>query len=389
MSSPYMEILKIKEKMREIIPQNNQTLGLERLDYSRNLGSSASGMVLAKSEHNGIPVFVKLFPTVCKYKQIRRSSGELFKIRREPKFDKDLLEIGITQLMSNLLFDDIPFTQNLVSVYATSSCNFAYETDISKCSCSSIPNDNSFIVSKERSGYPHESLMNRYNNGELSDRVNWMVIENCSSDLENFLKRMFIDYSNGLVNDDHFDKLMNSIFLQIILTLKCLDNIFKPFLHSDLGCRNILITQCNYKIYGNDTYFKYTITSNNKFNHGQREYNIENMNVIPKIYDFSNVKLTEEQGILLKETGLFSYLEEDDEMKTCTTEIIPNMSQLCESIIKIPEFQIVNHTPFAEKMKLIVEIWNDQWDDFIQLFDLYIPTNNKQLLYPIFQYVET
>ena len=112
------------------------------------------------------------------------------------------------------------------------------------------------------------------------------------------------------------------------------------------------------------------------------------MNIIPKIYDFSNVKLTEEQGIILKNTGLFSYLEEEDEMKTCTIEIIPNMSQLCESIIKISEFEIIKDTPFAGKMKLIIEIFEDNWNLFIQLFDLFIPNENKRLLEPIFKFIE-
>ena len=384
MTSPYIEVLKIKEKIKGIILKNNPILGLEKLEYTRNLGNSASGMILAKSEYNGIPIFVKLFPTVCKWKKIKRSNGELIKIRKESKFDKDLLEIGITKLMSDFLFNEQPFTQNLISVYATNSCEFGYETDISKCSCNTIPKNVSFIVSKEKSGYPHESLMNRYINNELGDKINLMVVENCSCDLENYLKRIFIDYKNKLIEDGQFDKLMNSIFLQIILTLKCLDNIFKPFYHSDFGARNCLITQLNSEIYGENTYFKYIINCNGV----DSNYNIENMNIIPKIYDFSNVKLTEEQGIILKNTGLFSYLEEEDEMKTCTIEIIPNMSQLCESIIKISEFEIIKDTPFAGKMKLIIEIFEDNWNLFIQLFDLFIPNENKRLLEPIFKFIE-
>lgn len=376
MESPYREVLKLKEKMKEFIPKYEPLLGLDNLRYTRNLGNSASGMVLAKSEFNGTPIFVKIFPTVCNYKQIRKSNGELLKLRKEQKFDTNLLEIGITNLLSNFLFNSTPFTQNLVALYSTMSSDYGYEIEKSKCSCGIIPIDNNFIVSKERTGYPHEVLMSRYLNGELSDRVNVMYVENCSGDIENYLKSIFYDYRNSLINHHQLDRLMNSIFLQIILTLKCLDKIFNPFKHSDFGCRNCLITQTNTKVYQDNTYFKYIVDG--------VEYNIENVNVIPKIWDMSNVYLTEEQGSILKDSGLFSYLREGDEMKTCTTEIIPNMSQFCESIIKLPEFEFIKNTLFAEKLKLIVEIYDDNWDDFISIFDIYKVTECKILLEPIF-----
>jgi hypothetical protein len=377
LESPYLKVLKFKNEAIDIFPICEPNLGLSKLEHTRNLGSSSSGMILAKSEINGKPVFVKIFPMTCNWKKFKRSNGEIIKIKKDIKFDKDAMEIGLTHYISDLLFLKIPFTQNLVAFYLFNTCEYAYESEKSECSCKVIDKFNQdTVVYKDKGGYPHDSLMDRYINGELDDKLSFMIIENCSGDLEKYLEKIFKDYGNDEINEIYFSKLMNSIFIQIILTIKCLNSIFNPYFHSDLGPRNILVTMLTEKLYKDRTYFKYIIND--------IEYNVENMNVIPKLWDFSNVKLDERQSEQFRKSDYFSYLRPEDEYKTCTTEIIPNISQLCESIIKIPQFEYVKDTIFARKILLIIENHEDYFDDYIELFNLFEPNETQILLEPVF-----
>lgn len=373
--SPYITSLKLRNKLMNTRTKINPLLGLPKLEYTRNLGSSASGMILAISEIGDDGIFIKLFPTICNWKKIKRNDIIIKKIK-DIKLDKDLLELGFTKLLSDLLFNIIPFTQNITAFYFSNSCLNGYKTNISKCSLEPI-NDLNYIVAEGDVKYPHNSLMVRYNNGELSDRINFMGVERCFGDLERYLISSFKDVRFNEIVEEEFERIMNSIFIQIIITLECLNDIFKPFRHSDIGPRNILYSSYNIEEY-NNTYFKYSIND--------RIYEIENVSVIPKLWDFSNIYLSEEQKIWLKDNECFSYLREDDEFKTCTEEIIPNMSQLCKGIAILPEFEFVRHTKFAEKILHIINVHDDNFEEFIELFNTYKSDNKSTLLQAEFIY---
>lgn len=376
MESPYFKTLKLRNLMKDTVTECSPSLGIS-LRNTRYGGSSASGMKLGIGEYRGIPMFIKIFPMICPFKKYRNLNGEIIKVKPNDELDKDAMEIGFTRLLSDLLFDNIPFTQNITAFYFFRQCNNAYKSDISLCSLNPIDSSN-YVVSGENRDYPHDSLMNNYIEGLNDDIINFIGVELCSGDLENYFKTIFIEVSSfNRVKEHRFEQIMDSIFMQIILTIYCLNFIFQPFHHSDLGPRNILYTSYSQSEY-NNTYFQYIISEN--------IFNVENVGIIPKLWDFSNIYINEEQRIWLGKLDYFSYLRERDRIETVTTEVIHNISQLCNGIIILDEFRLIEYTIFARKIRYIASSKIDNFPKLISMFNNYQVKENDTLLEPVFKF---
>ena len=374
MESPYLKSLLLKEHLKNTPTECNPSLGIS-LRITRNGGSSASGMKIGIGEYARNPIFIKIFSMNCPYKKIK-NNGKIVRNKYDPQLDKDAMEIGFTRLLSDILYQEKPFTQNIPAFYFMRQCNNAYKTDNSCCSLNPI-NTSEFIVSGDRYDLPHNGLMINYLQELNDDIINYMGVEMCSGDLEQYFKSMFIKINSGKLDIEDFERITDSIFMQLIVTIKCLNNIFKPFYHSDLGPRNVLYTLLNMEEYRN-TYFRYQIDD--------KIYSIENIGLIPKIWDFSNIYVDDSQREILRNSGYFDYLRSFDDIRTVTNEIIYNIPQLCKGIILIDEFSYVSDTPFGEKMRFIGEYGADDFDHFIGIFNNYIEKIDSTLITPVFSY---
>jgi hypothetical protein len=102
-------------------------------------------------------------------------------VRPRPTYDPNVLEIGLTDFISLLLFDG--YTQNLTMVYKIKRCNYAYAGEISSSNGEIIPYKPNFLIEKSSQNVPQSILFERYKNHEFDDQVNYMIVERCDGDL--------------------------------------------------------------------------------------------------------------------------------------------------------------------------------------------------------------
>lgn len=125
-SSPYVDI---KNKYLFMGMVSNfvcyNHLGIENFNRAINISSSASGMILSIGTLRKNQVFIKIFPTINKYDFIL-FRGKIRKVKKTI-FDPNIVEIGITKTLSDILFMNNPSTQNLIAVYGINSCKMAYQ----------------------------------------------------------------------------------------------------------------------------------------------------------------------------------------------------------------------------------------------------------------------
>lgn len=92
--------------------------------------------------------------------------------------------------MSDYLFENIPFTQNLIGFYSvTMDLNESFQNVTEK-----IPQSVPYIVEKNKSNYPHEDLRNNYELGNWDDQINYMVVEKADGDLEELFNMTASDF---------------------------------------------------------------------------------------------------------------------------------------------------------------------------------------------------
>lgn len=373
MESPYNKVLANYSSLKDIDFTCTPKLALDTFKAPKDAGSSASGMILGTGDHTGIPVFVKIFAMPCNYRTF--DTGTRVIQRKRIVFDKNALEIGITKFLSDLLMKSDPFTQNLVAVYKTRKCSSAFEPsdELSsvKCNDKCIP----YLISKAASKTPQHSLMSQYEQGQWDDQVNFMVVEHCDGDLEHLFNILATSYKEGRISEELFNANWNSIFLQIVLTIAMLDEIFGGFHHNDLGPRNILF--CKNDKYHNK-YFEYKVKGTTFY--------IEDTGIIPKLWDFSYIHLNEHSSKMLKESGNFDYLRPDDVFETAITEKIPNIVQLCTQIITLPTFQYIENTTTGTHIKAISQRTNDDFNHYISLFNTFVPSKDHSVSEPPFSF---
>lgn len=372
MLSPYLLAKQKYDILKTSVFTCNPDLSLDFFERTNQLGQSASGMQFANGKKNDIDVFVKFFSTPCNTHKIVLPNGKVKK-REQVQFDSNAIEIGITRLMSNLLSREIPFTQNLTFVYGSNFCDNAFGVEISKCSLDPMNPTPSTLVPNNLL-YPQSNFIPNYNIGLLDDRVNYMVVEKCAGDLQTLFNSDAELFHEGKITEKEFNDTWDSIMLQILLTTIMLHNIINPFYHNDLGCRNVLYSINKFK----NTYFIYHMNG--------VEYNIKNVGIIPKIWDFSYMYINEELKSKIMRTPEFDYFRDHNEYRSEREECMPCIVQLCRSFMEMENCHFVENTEFMIKIRAISLYSYDIFEEFILLFDTYVKTTDDEPLEPIFVY---
>jgi len=372
MTSPYFKVLEryniLKNKEFTCTPQ----LSIDNFRSTQLTGRSASGMVFGIGEVEHIPVFVKMFAMKSNIKSFSTRDGKIIH-RKNVQLDPNCLELGNTKYMSDLLFSKIPFTQNLTAVYGIKSCKYAFETDISFCTKQPIPYQEEYLIPNNRPELPQSNFISNYKFQNWDDQVNVLIVEHCDGDLENLFNSTTKNYLDLEMNADEFNKIWNSIFLQLSLTLISMNLIMGYFNQNDMGFRNILFTVSK----SNHTYFQYNI--------GHNIYFVENVGYIPKVWDLPYMFLNEEIISMLKTSGNYNYLREEDVFESSIPEPIPSMIQLCRQVIEMESFVHVKNLDVCKKIIKIAQLEEDNFDYYIEQFETFIPTQEYILLEPIFQ----
>ncbi len=376
--SPYYQILYIYNYLSDIQIKCQPNLNLHEFRKSYNLGSSASGMILSEGVYKDYDVFVKIFPLTANTRTFYHN-GKIIR-KYKPQLDNNALEIAFTNLFSSFLTNnqETPWTQNLVFVFDYQNCPFSFEKDISVITGEEIPKLEDYLVSNKNEGFTQESLMSRYNNGEIDDQVNILVVEKCSGDLERLLNEQIDNLVNGKITIHKFEETFDSVFMQIVLVLLMLNIIFNgSFSHGDLGPRNILYTLDQYV--NTNEYFLYKVEG--------RSFYIKHSGYIPKMWDMSNVFCDDNVRNVLRTFNVdLSYLRHDDKIMTVTEYPIPNMPQLCGQIIRMSSFIHIKDSNFGKKMIDISNDTGDYYDKYISMFNNYIVKDQDILLKPIFEF---
>ena len=371
MDGPYFEVLHqyliIKNKNFTCRPD----LSIDNFRTTQFTGRSASGMSFGIGEVDGIPVFVKIFPMTCNTKTSIKGNNEIH--RKKIEFDKNSLEIGIMKYMSDLLFKEIPFTQNLTAVYGIKTCPFAFETKISSCTRQPIPHQKNYLIPSNRPDLPQSNLISNYRLQNWDDQVNVLITEYCDGDLENLFNQTVKNYLNMEISEIKFNRIWNSIFMQLSLVFASLNIIMGHFHHNDAGARNFLFSV----VEDDHTYFQYNI--------GPNTYFVENTGYIAKVWDLSYMFLNDEIISMLKASGNFSYLREEDVFESAISDPIPSMIQLCSQIIEMESFSSVENLEICKKIIEISQLKEDNFDLYVEKFETFVPTSEYVLLNPVFQ----
>lgn len=242
----------------------------------KGASAGASGAKLLQGKQRGYPVVIKVFPVDCPVKYIkgirRRNNG----IRDYGNF-----EIG-TGLMLTDTFIITHITQNIVTCYNYTICDYGYNTEWSICHKQQIPRQENYPIINEIT-HPlysfHEPYFSPMINGvvetpQRDDMIRFMMVEKCEGDIQGFIE----------TNYDNFNLLtdtLNNVTIMIFHTLLLFDSVLGGYSHNDLGTRNILYVEDPYKSY--DTYWRYVFPD-------MTSVDIPTTTIIPKIWDYAYVR---------------------------------------------------------------------------------------------------
>ena len=374
MISPYQKNLENYCILKDTKHKCSENLGLDRFKKPKNLSSSASGMVFGIGYHSNIQIFIKFFPMKSNYYWIN-IKNKLVR-RKKVDLDNNAMEIGITKYLSNILFQENPCTQNLVAVYWTKTCKIGYESYISMSTGEELPLKSTYLVTKDKSEFPQQILMSQYLNRQWDDQINYIFVEFCDGDLQSLFAKLTNDFKILILSSINLNKILNSIFMQISITLFILNDKLKGFYHNDLGLRNVL-----YKInLIKNSYFKYNING--------ETFLIENTGYVPKLWDFSYVYLHDENIKVFKESDCFDYLREEDEFISPINEPIPCLPQLCQNFMSFEDsFNKIKDTEMGKKIIEISKLKKDDYQLYFKLFNTFVPEDTiHRKLEPIFNH---
>lgn len=186
------------------------TLGVNNYMSTGRLGSSASGMILAKGECKDIPVFVKIFAMTSNWVSYERQDRRIYK--KKQTVDNNFLEIGLTRFLSDILLSEVPITQNLVAVYGYGQCKNGFETidNISKSTGQAIhpdfKDDEDYVV-KIGLNYPQNNLISNYEYGNWDDQICYMIVSSQNGDLEKLLTGNVKSFLNGKISEKEIEKI--------------------------------------------------------------------------------------------------------------------------------------------------------------------------------------
>lgn len=251
-------------------------LGVKWLKLLLGASPGAGGATLLEAEYEGYPIVIKAFPISCPYKYINGRRRNNTNIRDYGNF-----EIG-TGLMLTEMFILNSLTQNIVTCYNYSICEFSYPTEMSICrniaidrqSDYPIVNNNKHPLHHYYNSYFSPNVNNTIVTPLLDDMMRFFVVEKCEGDLQGFIERNSDDYHELMIN-------LNRIIPMILHTLLLFDIVLQGYSHYDLGLRNIL-----YVIdpHGSDyTYNRYIFPD-------LTAIDIPSSTIIPKIWDYAFVR---------------------------------------------------------------------------------------------------
>lgn len=332
-------------------------------------------MQFAIGEKDGVEVFIKFFSIPCRKKITRYKS--LIRVRDDPKSDVNIAEIGLTKLLSSFMtMNPIP-TQNLAFVYGSNYCDNAFGVTKSLCSDEELSINNHTLI-PQGNNLPQCNFRSDYNNGNLDDRVNYMVVEKADGDLESLFDKMCDDFTKGMISYENFNEIWRSIVFQIILTVEILDGLMKPFYHGDMGLRNILFSKDRFVNHNNATYFEYIINGTS--------YKVKNCGFVPKLYDFSYMYIDERMEEKLKDRPEFQYFRDFEDIRSDKLREIPCIPQLADSFTRMENFHMIANTNFGMLMNVLREFKIISFDLLEEHFNVYNHNDADILLQPKFIY---
>jgi hypothetical protein len=264
----------IYHRLKDRFIQCDRTLGVDSLKRLHGASEGASGAKLLKGRMRGYLVVIKVFPVDCPYKYIRGRQRRNNGVRDYGDF-----EIG-TGLMLTDTFILTGLTQNVVTCYNYTICNYSYDVDVSRCHRTSIPRQPAYPIVNDNS-HPLHSYYDDYFKSSTSDNVEtpyrddvtrYFMVEKCIGDLQGFISE-----------DEQLESLidtLNYVVLMVFHTLLLFDNVLDRYSHNDLGLRNVLYVRDSRG--SNDTYNRYIFPDG--------VVDIPTNVIIPKIWDFAYVR---------------------------------------------------------------------------------------------------
>lgn len=253
----------------------NETLGVDSLGPLIGASQGASGAKLLKARNHGYPVVIKAFPVSCPFKYIRSNQRRNNTIRDYGDF-----EIG-TGIMLTETFILTHLSQNIVTCYNYTICDYSYETELSLCHKTPIPRQSYYpIINDVR--HPLYSYYDPYFtpliNGvvetpQRDDITRYFMVEQCEGDLQGFIET---NHTSDLLLD-----ILDRVVLMIFHTLLLFDIVLGGYSHNDLGLRNVLYVTDTHSTC--DTYNRYIFPNMDSID-------ISTQVIIPKIWDYAYVR---------------------------------------------------------------------------------------------------
>lgn len=253
----------------------NETLGVDSLSTLIGISAGASGARLLKARNHGYPVVIKAFPVDCPFKYIKGNQRKNNTIRDYGDF-----EIG-TGMMLTATFILSHLSQNIVTCYNYTICNYSYETEFSMCHKTNIPRQSNYPIIND-SKHPlyvyYDPYFTPLINGlvetpKRDDITRYFMVEQCEGDLQGFIEN---NHSSDLLLD-----ILDQVVLMIFHTLLLFDCVLGGYSHNDLGLRNVLYVTDPYGMC--DTYNRYIFPN-------MVSIDISTQVIIPKIWDYAYVR---------------------------------------------------------------------------------------------------
>lgn len=290
MTSQHLISIALYEKLHHVDIRCDENLGMEILRKLRGASPGVGGGLLFSAIIDRENVVIKVFPSDCPFKYIKNTR----------KNNTNLRDYGNYEPGTGLLFTNIfiitSITQNITTCYNLSTCEYAYSTEISKCTRNPIPPQESFVVTDDQSA-PLHSMMTVYNSTiqqgpyeipSRSDIIRSMMVEQCQGDIQDLLE-----------SGNYTFELLEKIILMVFHTLLIFDCILEGYSHNDLGTRNVLYT--NDTTAEKDTYWRYYFPSGPSI----VSIDIPTTTLIPKIWDFAFVRF----GTAAEYRDYYSYFD--------------------------------------------------------------------------------
>ena len=327
----------ISDKELPCIPN----LGLKDFKSLSLKSEGVSGDVLAAAdlqiEELRLPVVIKFFRIPCSYKTFSRGNRTI--VRRVKVEDKNQYEIGTSLLLTTeILLNPRHLTPHITFCFIGGECHTAYQTVKSMCNSKAVIEDNNYLVPQDCDDklniYPQCRFRTDYNRGNLSDRINYLLVEHLDGDLEVWIKDELSQIKEYKLSIEEFNYKIIAILIMIAYTLYVLDNYLDGFVHGDLGPRNVLYLRTN--DYNN--IWRYNLAFDNGANY---QYNLRSVGISPKLWDFS----TTYTGLI--DHDYYNYIpnpeqREPSKVKQDVTILFNKIKNIIEEE-KIPVPDIINY----------------------------------------------